>query len=300
MRKTIHTLLLMVGCQLAFVNSARAGWDEQAVLARRTSADSFMLEKYAYLAQSTYTNGIFFDYNNDGQLDLLIVGKGGDWNIHGDVRIVALYKNLGPEQDFRFERVNDTGHLEYADEGYYNPVSVGDYNHDGYTDLLMMTYHGGRHIDLYLNDRGTGHFLRQENLEFEGATNGSAMFGDLDNDGWLDVEYSGYSNATATALKLYRNQHDGTFSDISHPSVTGAFQGGSALADINGDGRLDIISTGNGDNWVCLATLYLATADGYEYVNESQSGLLGASRRRWGRRRASWIGRRARPSRRRC
>ena len=248
MRNTIYTLLLMVCWQVAFVNSALAGWDEQAVLARRTSADGFILEKYAYLAQSTYTSGLFFDYNNDGQLDLLILGKGGDWNIHGDVRIVALYKNLGPEQDFRFERVMDTGLLEYADEGYYNPVSAGDYNHDGYTDLLVMTYHDGRHVDLYLNDHGTGHFVRQEDTDFEGATNGSVMFGDLDNDGWLDVEYSGYSNATATALKLYRNQGDDTFSDISQASVTGAFQGASALADLNADGRMDIVLNGEPGN----------------------------------------------------
>ena len=225
---------------LLTVVTAKAGWDEQAVLARRLAADGFLLEKHAYLAQSTYTNGIFFDYNNDRLLDLLIIGRGGDWNIKADVNIVELYRNLGAEADYRLEKVTGTGLKAFTDEGYYNPVSVGDINHDGYADLLVMTYHSGRHVDLYLNDHGTGRFILQEALSFEGATNGSCMFGDLDADGWLDIEYSGYSDRTATCLKLYHNQHDGSFQDVSQNNVTGAFQGGSAFADINGDGQADV------------------------------------------------------------
>ena len=259
--------------------TATARWDEQAVLARRISPSSFLLEKHAYLAQSAYTNAVFFDYNNDSLLDLLIVGRGGDWNIKADVNILQLYRNLGAEADYRLEKVTDTRLMPYTDEGYYNPVSVGDINHDGYSDLLMMTYHSGRHIDVYLNDNGTGHFIRQESLCFDGATNGSCMLGDIDGDGWLDIEYSGYSDQTATCLKLYHNRHDGTFHDCSQNNVTGAFQGGSALADINGDGWLDIIATGNGNNWVCLATLYIAQGDGtFTSISENQCGILGVSR----------------------
>lgn len=274
MKKPLLTLaVLMVTCD------AMATWDEQAILARRLAADAFLLDKQAYLAQSAYTNGVFFDYNNDGLLDLLIVGRGGDWNIKADVNIVALYRNLGPDADYRFERVADSGLAAFTDEGYYNPVAAGDVNHDGYTDLLVMTYHDGRHVDLYLNDHGTGRFLRQDNIAFEGATNGSCMLGDLDGDGWLDVEYSGYSDRTATSLKLYHNNRDGSFADVSQTNVTGAFQGGSALADINGDGRLDIIATGNGNNWVCLAPIYLSQGDGtFAKVSESQSKVKGVSR----------------------
>ena len=259
--------------------STQAGWEEQAVLARRFTADGFELDKYAFLAPSAYTNGVFLDFNNDGLLDLLIVGRGGDWIIKADVNIVELYRNLGPDADYRLERVSYTGLQPFTDEGYYNPVSAGDVNHDGYTDLLVMTYHEGRHVDLYLNDEGSGRFIQQEGLDFEGATNGSCMLGDLDGDGWLDLEYSGYSDRTATCLKLYRNQCDGSFADVSQSNVTGAFQGGSALADINGDGLLDIITTGNGNNWVCLASVFLARGDGsFTVVSESQSRLLGVSR----------------------
>ena len=169
---------------------------------------------------------MFLDFDNDENLDLLIMGQGGDWNISGDTKFVTLYRNLGADEDFRFERVPDAGFLQRRDEGFYNPVSTGDFNHDGYTDVVIMSYQNGRHIDLYLNDKGTGRFIRQE-IDFEAATNGSVMFGDLNNDGWLDIEYSGYSDKTSTALKTYINQQNGSFADLTPDNLTGAFQGQS-------------------------------------------------------------------------
>lgn len=258
-------------------------WDELAILARRNSDGTFTLEKESYLAISTYTNAVFFDFNNDGNLDLLIMGQGGDWNVSGDIKIVALYRNLGEEHDYRFEKVANPGFLQQRDEGFFNPISVGDYNHDGYTDVVTMSYHNGRRVDLYLNDGGSGRFIHQEQQTFEGASNGSVMFGDLNNDGWLDIEYTGYSDKTSTALKTYINQRNGSFADETPADIRGAFQGQSTLADINGDGTLDIISTGNGDNWVCLASLYYNSVDKdgkctYRYVSEAESNILGVSR----------------------
>ncbi|MCD8317742.1 MAG: VCBS repeat-containing protein [Paraprevotella sp.] len=256
-------------------------WDELAILARPNADGTFTLDQYSFLQPTTYTNAVFFDFDNDENLDLLVMGQGGDWNISGDLKFVTLYRNLGAEENYRLERIPDAGFLQARDEGFYNPISTGDFNHDGYTDVVVMNYRDGRHIDLYLNDKGTGRFIRQ-NITFEGATNGSVMFGDLNNDGWLDIEYSGYSDRTSTALKTYINQKDGTFADRTPAGISGAFQGQSTLADIDGNGTIDIISTGNGDNWSCLASIYYNTiADGiqtYRYVPETESCILGASR----------------------
>lgn len=278
-KRLIACLLATLPC----IGAVAHVWDELAILARRNSDGTFTLEKDSYLAVSTYTNAVFFDYNNDGNLDLLIMGQGGDWNVSSDIKIVALYRNLGEENGYRFEKVAAPGFLPYRDEGIFNPVSVGDYNHDGYTDVVVMSYHNGRRIDLYLNDRGSGAFVRQEQQVFEAATNGSVMFGDLNNDGWLDIEFTGYSDKTSTALKTYINKRDGSFVDETPSNIRGAFQGQSTLADINGDGTLDIISTGNGDGWVCLSSLYYSTVDKdgkciYRYVSEKESNILGVSR----------------------
>lgn len=269
---------------LAAAQSATAGvWDELAILARGDSEREFVLDKYNFLQPTAYTSGLFFDYDNDGCLDLLIMGKGGDWNVPASNRFMLLYHNQGPEAYYAFRPVADTGLAQAADDGYYNPVSAGDFDRDGYVDLLVMSNDGSRHVDLYLNQKGTGRFVNA-NLGLHGASNGSVMLADLDGDGWLDIEYSGYADDTATALKLYRNNHDLTVSDISADAVTGAFQGQSTVADINGDGRLDIISCGNGDNWVCLSQIYLnqgADASGkcsWKKVVESESSLKGASR----------------------
>ena len=278
-KRLIACLLATLPC----IGAVAHVWDELAILARRNGDGTFTLEKDSYLAVSTYTNAVFFDYNNDGNLDLLIMGQGGDWNVSSDIKIVALYRNLGEENGYRFEKVAAPGFLPYKDEGFFNPVSVGDYNHDEYTDVVVMSYHNGRRIDLYLNDRGSGTFIRQEQQGFEAATNGSVMFGDLNNDGWLDIEFTGYSDKTSTALKTYINKRDGAFVDETPSNIRGAFQGQSTLADINGDGTLDIISTGNGDGWVCLSSLYYNTVDKdgkciYRYVSEKESNILGVSR----------------------
>ena len=79
-------------------------WDELAILARPNNEGTFTLEKYSFLQPTTYTNAVFFDFDNDENLDLLIMGQGGDWNISGDIKFVTLYRNLGPDEDFRFER----------------------------------------------------------------------------------------------------------------------------------------------------------------------------------------------------
>ena len=76
----------LIACLLAtlpYIGAVAHVWDELAILARRNGDGTFTLEKDSYLAVSTYTNAVFFDYNNDGNLDLLIIGQGLVGVIHG-------------------------------------------------------------------------------------------------------------------------------------------------------------------------------------------------------------------------
>jgi len=286
MKKYIFYFILSI----LSISHAHAGWsiwNEMATLIKNNGDGTFstVQESESLLSCSVKTNSVFFDYNNDGNLDLLIMGQGGNWRVSSDVKMVNLYRNLGQEGGYLFDKVAEPGFKQFTDEGFYSPISVGDYDHDGYTDVIVMCYdNNGRSIDLYKNDRGTGNFIRQDNCKFYPATNGSVTFGDIDNDGWLDILFTGYSDATSTAIKTYRNMHDGTFQDITPDNISGAFQGQSTLSDVNGDGTLDILSTGNGQNWSCLASMYLNAIDPttkipvYRYNSESQSGILGVSR----------------------
>ena len=78
MKKRLIACLLMA---LPCIGGIAHVWDELAILVRCNSDGIFTLEKESYLPISTYTNAVFFDFNNDGNLDLLIMGQGGDWNV---------------------------------------------------------------------------------------------------------------------------------------------------------------------------------------------------------------------------
>jgi len=206
-----------------------------------------------------------FDYDNDGLPDIYFLNgapqpslvKSGPewWN--------RLYHNLG---GWKFEDVTEKAGLK--GEGYGMGVAAGDYDNDGWTDLLVTSVHFSR---LYRN-RGDGTFEDVTKKAGIPPTHWpiSAGWFDMDNDGDLDLFIVNYcvwdpknepfcgdkraGYRTYCHPKYYeglpntllRNNGDGTFTDISKSSGIAAKigKGMSILfADYNNDGLTDVLVT---------------------------------------------------------
>jgi hypothetical protein len=72
------------------------------------------------------TNSVFFDYDNDSNLDLLVVGKGGDWRFPMSKKYTLLYRYSGKESNYKLEQVYNTGFKQECDEMYFNTTVLVD------------------------------------------------------------------------------------------------------------------------------------------------------------------------------
>ncbi len=206
---------------------------------------------------------IFLDYNNDGNLDLLVTG----WPLSN----ATLYKNNGaPDYTFTIDTDNSLIQVRTGNDGDAHAIlSAADYNNDGWVDLFMEGWSdnvGNRVVTLYKNVNGI--FQRQTTPvggteDFEGMNGGSLHTGDVNNDGYVDLITSGYSVVGSYRTYLYINQGDGTFVK-STAAFPGIEQGESVLFDSNNDGWLDLFVAGVGyeSDWIWPGNLYTNNQDG--------------------------------------
>ena len=218
-------------------------------------------EKY-YL--ETMGTGVgWIDYDQDGLLDLYFVQSAATkvYTPPSPLRS-ALYHNNG---DGTFTDVTEKAGV--GGEGHYGQgVCVGDYDNDGFPDLYVTRY--GSAILYHNNGNGTfTNVTDKAGVADKGGWSTSAAWIDYDKDGWLDlvvcnyIEWSpenniwcgehraGYraychpDNYRGQHLKLYHNNHDGTFTDVSKQSGIGIPEAkgmGVVTADFNNDGWPDI------------------------------------------------------------
>ncbi len=224
--------------------------------------DSTETEEKYYL-ETMGTGVAWIDYNQDGLMDLFFV-QSGETEAYQPAHPLrsALYRNNG---DGTFTDVTEKAGVGGA--GHYGQgVAVGDFDYDGFPDLYVTGY--GRAI-LYHNN-GDGTFTdvtRKAGVADEGGWSTSAGWFDYDKDGWLDLVVTNYiewtpktnlwcgerrpgyrsycnpGNYKGQKTKLYHNNHDGTFSDVSNSSGVGKPESkgmGVVLADFNNDGWPDI------------------------------------------------------------
>lgn len=226
----------------------------------------------------TMTGGVaLFDYNNDGLLDIFFT-NGADIPslVKSDSSFYnRLFRNNG---DGTFTDVTERAGL--GGVGYSMGVAAGDYDNDGFVDL----YVAGFNRNQLFHNNGDGTFsdvTEQAGVSASSPTRGKAWsvaagWIDYNNDGLLDlfvVNYLDYSLSTAHQCKtgdivdycspneyrgtpniLYRNNGDGTFTDVSEQSHISQYVGkgmGVAFADYDDDGFTDIfVSNDSFPNWL--------------------------------------------------
>ena len=220
-----------------------------------------------YLLETTGCGVAFYDYDNDGWLDIFLVNgsrlegfpKGGEPTSH-------LFKN---NRDGTFVDVTEKAGLVH--HGWGQGVAIGDYDNDGFDDLFVTYF--GKNV-LYHNN-GDGTFT--DVTDRAGVSGGGkrwntgCAFVDYDRDGKLDLFVANYIDldlATAPLPQsgpclykgvmvacgppglaggkniLFHNNGDGTFSDVSESSgilnANGTYGLGVLTADFDNDGWPDI------------------------------------------------------------
>ena len=217
------------------------------------------------IVEATGAGACFFDYDNDGNLDLYVVN--GAWNENVNDNRGRKLKGQLSNRLYRGEGngtfVDVTEKTKVGDTGFGFGCSSADADNDGDLDLYVLNY--GPNV-FYRNDGGTFTDVSVKAGLADDRLSLSAPWLDYDKDGDLDVYVANYLEYDEGAIRayyaadgypgplsyaaqsdaLYRNNGDGTFTDVTDDAKV-AKSGGRAMsataADINNDGLVDIYVT---------------------------------------------------------
>jgi hypothetical protein len=123
-----------------------------------------------------------------------------------------------------------------------------DFDNDGDLDLLMSgatnTLSGTLTNYVTLLYRNDSALFVPVQTGFENSGLGGSIWGDFNADGWSDVLITGRLGGGENPARLFLNGGNGMFTWSTNTGLPQVFTGGGALADVEGDGRLDVLLTG--------------------------------------------------------
>ncbi|MDM8532269.1 Ig-like domain-containing protein [Anaerolineales bacterium HSG25] len=202
-----------------------------------------------------WSNAAWGDYDNDGDLDILLTGYTSGYD-----RIAQVYQNTG----------SGGFTVVYTLTGVTSSsVAWGDYDNDGDLDILLSGWNGATVIAQVYENTGSGGFTVAHTLT--GVANSSVAWGDYDNDGDLDILLTGSGIA-----QVYENTGSGGFI-VAH-TLTGVDNSSVAWGDYDNDGDLDILLTGCKSNCdSSIAWVYKNTGNGFTNINAGLPGVYNGS-----------------------
>jgi enediyne biosynthesis protein E4 len=215
-----------------------------------------------FLPETSGAGCAFFDYDNDGWMDIYLVNSGKcDFYDPPHPLRNALYHN---NRDGTFTDVTEKAGV--VGGGYGMGVAAGDYDGDGFPDLYVTQY--GRSILYHNNGDGTFTDVTEKAGVAAPGWSSSAVWFDYDNDGRLDLfvcQFSEFNKTLSCGVDkdgtrhyciprifnprpswLFHNNGDGTFTDVSRESGIAEHLGkawGVVATDVNNDGRMDLFVT---------------------------------------------------------
>jgi predicted nucleotidyltransferase len=199
---------------------------------RNNGNNTFTEQTGILLTGVCYSSVAWGDYDNDGDLDIILTGSAESSNI------TKIYKNNGNN--------TFTEQTGIAIPGVFGgTVAWGDYDNDGDLDVLLTGYSSSKtYISKIYRNNGDNTFSEQTGITLTGVGNGSVAWGDYNNDGYLDILLTGYTNTTFVISKIYKNNGNNTFTEQSGISLKGVDKSSVAWGDYDNDGDLDILLTG--------------------------------------------------------
>ncbi len=235
-----HTFL---GNGISFFDFDNDGWDDLTITTSGNDNVRFFKNDNGIFTEQIFS-GLSFnyetksvtwvDFDNDADQDLFVTSA-----TNGN----KLLENIG---DMTFQDITATSGMLMSNMFTYG-ASWGDYNNDGFLDVFLSNRTNSVSNKLYENN-GDGTFIDvtiQAGINVNPLYSFCSAFLDINNDGFQDIYVS--NDKLSDRNKLYKNNGDGTFSDISESSGTNILIDAMTVTvgDYNSDGFFDIYVTNN-------------------------------------------------------
>jgi hypothetical protein len=266
------------GCMDLLVE--RGGWEfpmKPSLLRNNCNGTFTDVTRDAGLPATVRTQAaVFADFDNDGNLDLLLGSEDGR---------TRLLHNNGKGG---FEDVTEKSRIDVV--AFIKAAVAADYDNDGYVDFYLTNYEGNNLL-FHNNRDGTFTEVGKDAGVQAPWRSFAAWFFDYDNDGWDDLFVTSYHISTdesvrtylgrphnAETLKLYHNLHNGKFRDVS--ADVGLDKVWMPMAanfgDVNNDGYLDMyLGMGSPSFTSVMPHELLLNIGGKSFVNATAASGLG-------------------------